>query len=190
MSRDLIEVGLGWGYRPGKVRRLIDDVDTVALVACVRDCLVGFAIMAFGEEHAHLVLLAVQPAHRRRGIGRLLVNWLLESAITAGIASVHLELPRQHGAKGFAAPEVRETLGVPAYYRPRIRRMHGAHTAPGSPAPRCREGAITRNGEQTGRRENGPADFLKTLLGVFSPAKLNSSGGVAGRSGRRVQRHA
>jgi ribosomal-protein-alanine N-acetyltransferase len=139
MSRDLIEAGLGWGYRPGKVRRLIDDTDTVALVACVGDCPVGFAIMAFGEEHAHLVLLAIQPAHQRRGIARRLVKWLLESAVTAGIASVHLELRANNmAARGFyRALGFDETLGVPGYYRgceSAIRMVRILRT--GAPAPR------------------------------------------------------
>jgi [ribosomal protein S18]-alanine N-acetyltransferase len=156
MSRDLIEAGLGWGYRPGKVRHLIDDADTVVLVACIRESLAGFAIMAFGEEQAHLVLLAVQPAHWRQGIGRRLMDWVIESARTAGIASVRLELRANNmDARGFyRALEFGETLRVPGYYYGResaIRMVRILRT--GSPGPHTAATAMKtgdndlRNGE-------------------------------------------
>ena len=92
MSREFIEMGLGWSYDPPRVARLIADRDTLSLVAEDRLGLAGFAILQFGEEHAHLVLLAVQPRCRRRGVARRLLGWLLESARAAGIAELGLEL--------------------------------------------------------------------------------------------------
>jgi ribosomal-protein-alanine N-acetyltransferase len=92
MSRDLIETGLGWSYDAPKVARMIARVDTVALVACDTQGLAGFAVMQFGDETAHLVLLAVQPRRRRQGIARRLLAWLLDSARIAGIAELSLEL--------------------------------------------------------------------------------------------------
>lgn len=135
LSRDHIENGLGWKYDAARVRRSIADRDTVVLVACERSVLTGFAIMGFGEERAHLVLLAVHPARRRRGIGRAMLEWLLESARTAGIASVHLELRatneaarRFYRALGFA-----ETMLMPRYYggREAAMRMVRVLRAPG-----------------------------------------------------------
>jgi len=121
LSRDIVESGLGWHYRPASVRCLMADPETVVLVTCVREQLVGFAAMEFGDERAHLVLLAVRADHQRRGIGRSMINWLLESALTAGIASVHLELRHAnetarafYHALGFA-----ETILVPGYYQGR-----------------------------------------------------------------------
>jgi len=121
MSRELIETGLGWRYRPDAVCRLIHDPDTVALIACERAKPVGFAIMKFGQERAHLLLLAVQPGYRRHGIGRRLMQWLLASAATAGVASVDLELRADnrvarvfYGALAFA-----ETARIPGYYQGR-----------------------------------------------------------------------
>ena len=118
LARDLIEAGLGWGYRPNRIAALIRDPETVALVARERSRPVGFAIMRFGDERAHLVLLAVQPAHQRRGIGRRLIEWQLESALVAGLTSVHVELRASNAAAyafyrsaGFA-----ETFRVPGYY--------------------------------------------------------------------------
>ena len=121
MSRDLVESGLGWEYRAERIRAMIADRDMVTLVARDGDRLMGFAVMSFGDEHAHLVLMAVRPAGQRRGIARRMTDWLLETAATAGVASIHLELRAQnkdayafYRALGFA-----ETLRLPGYYRGR-----------------------------------------------------------------------
>ena len=117
MSRDLIEAGLGC-YRAQSVRELIDDPETVTLVARSGESLAGFGIMKFGDERAHLVLLAVRPAYQRRGIARRIIHWLVESAATAGVVSIHVELRARNTAAytfyraiGFA-----ETLRLPGYY--------------------------------------------------------------------------
>lgn len=119
MSRDYVESGLGWKYDASRLLRTIRNPEAVTLVACAGDLIAGFAIMEFGEERAHLVLLAVRPTHRRTGIGRRLVDWLLDSARTAGIQSVHLELRAgNEAARGFyRAMGFVETLLVPGYYR-------------------------------------------------------------------------
>jgi ribosomal protein S18 acetylase RimI-like enzyme len=133
MSRDFIEAGLGWKYDAPRVLRAIRDRDTLAAVACeggksARGTITGFAIMEVGEERAHLVLLAVRPSHRRSGIGRHLVEWLLESARTAGIASVHLELRAANDAarRFYRAMGFYETVLVPGYYRSGEGRKEGA----------------------------------------------------------------
>jgi ribosomal protein S18 acetylase RimI-like enzyme len=126
-ARDLIEAGLGWSYQPQRMASLIDDPDIVTLVARERGEPIGFASMRFGDTRAHLILLAVQPAHQRRGIGRRIVLWLLDSARVAGITSVHVELRMSnmpafgfYRSLGFA-----ETIHVHGYYRGRetARRM-------------------------------------------------------------------
>ena len=133
MSRDFIEAGLGWKYDAARVLRAIRDRDTVAVVACEggksgRGMINGFAIMEFGDERAHLVLLAVRPAHRRSGIGRHLLEWLLESARCAGIASVHLELRAANdpARRFYRAMGFYETVLVPGYYRSGEGRKEGA----------------------------------------------------------------
>ena len=127
MSRELIEAGLGWRYTPPRVAALIADADTVALVACEASQLLGFAIMQFGDERAHLTLLCVRPEAQRRGVGRRLIEWLLASAQVAGIASVQVELRADNPAAlafyrrlGFI-----ETQMLPAYYNGQLaaRRM-------------------------------------------------------------------
>lgn len=127
MSRDLIEVGLAWRYSPQRIAALIDESECVALVACDGAELLGFAVMQFGDERAHLSLLCVQAARQRRGIGRRLLEWLLESARVAGIASIHLELRADNEAalRFYRALGFSETILVPGYYEGRLaaRRM-------------------------------------------------------------------
>jgi ribosomal-protein-alanine N-acetyltransferase len=119
MSRELIEVGLPWTWTPERVARNLRQPETVVLTARDAERLAGFAIMQFGEERAHLSLLAVRPDYQRQGVGRRMLEWLAESALTAGIASVHLELResnrdarRFYINQGFA-----ETARVSGYYR-------------------------------------------------------------------------
>lgn len=128
MSRDLIETGLAWRYSADRIARLIRDPDTAALLACgANGSVLGFAILQFGEQRGHLVLLCVQPAQRRRGVGRQLVDWLCVSAQVAGLASLHLELRADNeGALGFyRSLGFTETGVVPGYYAPHLaaRRM-------------------------------------------------------------------
>ncbi|MCC7327978.1 MAG: GNAT family N-acetyltransferase [Burkholderiales bacterium] len=121
MSRDLIESGLGWEYRDERVAKMIADPETVALVARDVSLIAGFAIMTFGDDRAHLVLLAVGQSHHRQGIARAMLDWLLESARTAGAASVHVEL-RAANAAAFAlyrSAGFEQTLRVSGYYRGR-----------------------------------------------------------------------
>ena len=120
MSREMIEAGLrGWSWDPERVARSIQSRDTVVLVADIHSHVTGFAIMNFGDAQAHLSLLAVAATHRRCGIGRRMMAWLEESALTAGIATVNLEL-RAHN---FAARDFYRALGfkeaayIAGYYR-------------------------------------------------------------------------
>ncbi len=136
MSRDFIESGLGWKYDAPRVLKAIRDRETLTIVAseggkpppaasgaaaaaAIRDALAGFAILELGEERAHLVLLAVRPSHRRLGIGQRMLEWLLESARVAGMASVHLELRAGNDAarRFYRAMGFYETVLVPGYYR-------------------------------------------------------------------------
>jgi [ribosomal protein S18]-alanine N-acetyltransferase len=121
MSRDLIESGLGWTYDAPRVARLIAHAETLTLVACDRLGLAGFAILQFGDERAHLMLLAVQSRCQRRGVARSLLNWLLDSARTAGTAELSLELRAGNAsARAFYRAMGFSDAGLlPAYYRNR-----------------------------------------------------------------------
>lgn len=120
MSRYLVEVGLrGWTWHPDRVAKAIRARDTNVVVATAGTHVVGFAIMEFGDTTAHLSLLAVKPTHQRCGIGRHLMDWMEEAALTAGITSVRLELRSNNfGARCFYRMlGYRETAYVSGYYR-------------------------------------------------------------------------
>jgi ribosomal-protein-alanine N-acetyltransferase len=121
LSRDLIETGLGWEYRPQRMTALIGNPEAVTLIAREASRTVGFGVMSFGDERAHLVLLAVLPSHQRAGVGRRIMTWLLQTAAIGGIASVHVELRADNAtahafycSQGFV-----QTLYIPGYYRGR-----------------------------------------------------------------------
>ena len=121
MSRDLIETGLGWSWSRHRVSRAISDPETLVLTARHRGSVVGFGIMEFGEEKAHLSLLAVKPGYQREGIGTQVFDWLKVSALTAGIATVKLELratnvAAQHFYRSLGFEEAGWAVG---YYRGR-----------------------------------------------------------------------
>ncbi|MEO7324299.1 MAG: GNAT family N-acetyltransferase [Dokdonella sp.] len=91
MSRDLIEHGLAWRWTPPRILRVIRDPAINVVVAREKGELAGFAIMQYKDEEAHLLLLAVAAAQRRKGIGRDLMDWLETTALTAGTGCIYLE---------------------------------------------------------------------------------------------------
>jgi ribosomal protein S18 acetylase RimI-like enzyme len=92
MSRELIEAGLAHTWTAMRIARHIEHSESVVLTAQVEHSCAGFAVMQFGENSAHLNLLAVRPQFQRRGIARQLLGWLHETAITAGTFVIRLEL--------------------------------------------------------------------------------------------------
>lgn len=123
MSRNLIEAGLHWRWTPSRVAARLRCPDTLVLVARLPGStpIAGFAIMHFEFEDAHLLLLAVEPSRRRRGIGRGLMAWLEKSARTAGIARVHLEVraANREAQLFYRALGFSETRYIPRYYEGR-----------------------------------------------------------------------
>ena len=102
LSRDLIEYGLRWRWRPRRVAASIRAPEVNVLVARIHDNLAGFAIMRYGDDVAHLDLLAVAPSYRRTGVGRQLLEWLEKCAVVAGIFNVTLEVRAENeGAQAF-----------------------------------------------------------------------------------------
>jgi ribosomal-protein-alanine N-acetyltransferase len=122
MSRTLIEDGLpGWAWDPQRVTRAIRARETVVVVAAERHAIHGFAIMDFGDEHAHLSLFAVLPDQQRRGLGSRLLAWLEASALVAGIGTINLELRESNRAARdfYAARGFTESAYLPGYYQRR-----------------------------------------------------------------------
>jgi ribosomal protein S18 acetylase RimI-like enzyme len=121
MSRDLIEQGLTWSWTPARVQHFISGPESSVVVARRERHIAAFAIMHFGDEVAHLNLLAVAPEHRRQGLGRQLMSWLTATAIEAGVFRINLELRTNNdGARTFYENLGFDQLGiVQGYYQGR-----------------------------------------------------------------------
>lgn len=121
MSRDLVELGLGWSWTQSRIIRHIRSSESVVVVARSNGSVAGFAIMRFGREEAHLDLLAVKPKYQRAGIGRRLMEWLEKSALVAGISVIYLEVrENKEGARAFYEKlGYRRVTRLRGYYRGR-----------------------------------------------------------------------
>jgi [ribosomal protein S18]-alanine N-acetyltransferase len=119
LSRELIEYGLQWRWTPERVAASIRAADVNVLVAGIQENMAGFAIMRYGDDDAHLDLLAVAPPYRREGIGRQLLEWLEKCAIVAGIPKVALEVRAgNEGAQLFyKRMGYRPLIDLPGYYQ-------------------------------------------------------------------------
>jgi ribosomal-protein-alanine N-acetyltransferase len=140
MAHEFIETGLRPTWDAARIARHIDHPDSVVLAARSDTAIVGFAIMRYADDSAHLNLLAVAPAHRRRGVARRLLTWLEETALTAGTFRIALELRAANsGARAFyAALGYRELECVPGYYQgrePAIRMARDVAQPRGGAAP-------------------------------------------------------
>ncbi len=119
MSRDHIETGLGWKYRRDDIAANIRDTETNVITARSDATFAGFAIMRYAGFEAHLILFAVSPTLRRRGIGTALIRWLITTAEVAGAQAIYVELR----ANNDAARTFYQTLGfkliepLPRYYQ-------------------------------------------------------------------------
>jgi ribosomal-protein-alanine N-acetyltransferase len=121
LSRAEIEQDLPWRWTPQRVRRSIADAATNVVVAQRGASFAGFGIMSYGEDTAHLLLLAVPPAARRRGVASVVLAWLERVALAAGVSRVSLEAResnadaiafyRRHGYR-VTATEVGMYLGL------------------------------------------------------------------------------
>lgn len=96
MSRERIEQGLPWSWRPERVRAAIRDPDTNVAVIRADGALVAFGIMEYLEADAYLVLFAVAADRQRQGIGSALLRWLEASAVAAGAERIRVDARRDN----------------------------------------------------------------------------------------------
>jgi ribosomal-protein-alanine N-acetyltransferase len=117
LSRNAIEHGLSWSWTPRRVMYSIADASTNVIVIRQEGSLLGFAIMKYGEEEAHMHLLAVKDAYRRKGVGSALLSWLETTARVAGIGLIRLQARAQNvGARSFYRAHGFKELGLHVGY--------------------------------------------------------------------------
>jgi len=122
LSRETIEQGLAWSWRPRRVLASIRASNTNVVVIRGQATVNAFAMMHYTMSEAYLALLAVRPGQRRRGLASGLLQWLERTALTAGIGVVHLEaLASNHGGRAFyRARGYREIEALPRHYQDRM----------------------------------------------------------------------
>lgn len=117
LSRDAIEYGLAWRWTTRRVMRCIHDADTNVVVVRQGIGVSAFGIMQYGDEEAHVALLAVRAAQRRDGMGSALMAWLEATAQVAGCKAIRLEVRITNpGAMAFYRRHGFEEAGVSAGY--------------------------------------------------------------------------
>ena len=124
MSRDRIEAGLGWRWNEARVLQSLADPATNVIVAqsagavAARAEPLGFGIMKYRNDEAHLLLLAVRADACRRGAGTALVGWLEKSARAAGLGQIYLEARITNAAARAFYAELGyfEIQTLPGYY--------------------------------------------------------------------------
>lgn len=123
ISRRYIEAGLAWRWRTTSLAQHIGAEDSCVVVARDDPRTAGFALMSydFEAQDAHLLLLAVVPRYRRRGIGTRLLEWLEVMARRGGIGRIRLEVresaaPAQHLYRALGFEPVSR---LPGYYQGR-----------------------------------------------------------------------
>lgn len=119
MSRDCIESGLVWSWTVPRVLRAMADPGSNVAVLTAGSTIVGFGIMSYGEDVAHLALLAVHSAYRSRGLGGRLLEWLEKPARVAGISRVRLEARSDNprAIEFYRRCGYRVATRVPGYYQ-------------------------------------------------------------------------
>lgn len=99
LSRVAIEHDLPWRWTPPRVRRSMADSDTNVIVASLGErAFAGFGIMKYGEDAAHLLLLATHVGARRHGVGSAMLLWLERVAVSAGMTRLQLEARERNAA--------------------------------------------------------------------------------------------
>lgn len=86
--------------------------------ACHGEQLIGFAVVAYLFDEAHLLNLCVHPRSQGQGVGRLLLRHVMARALHGGIQKIILEVRMSNSvASGLYANEGFEVIGQrPGYY--------------------------------------------------------------------------
>ena len=128
-SRDLIEKGLQWSWTPRRVAASVRSPTAIVVVARAATRIAGFGIMRYGDDEAHLDLLAVDPDYRRAGLGRRLLEWLEKPALVARhiygvLGGARVEPWRTGVLRAARLPEAHAYRSL--LPRPRVGHAHGA----------------------------------------------------------------
>jgi ribosomal protein S18 acetylase RimI-like enzyme len=115
---------------PARAHRVLTAPGVTTMVAEDGGQIVGFAqLQSDGEVQAHLSLISVDPAHRRKGVARELIVQALRSA-----GGLRIDLIAEEASEGFYA-------ALPHFRRPGFR-LYPDYTGP----DQYRPGIVWRSG--------------------------------------------
>jgi [ribosomal protein S18]-alanine N-acetyltransferase len=98
-------------------------------LARVEGAVVGFALSRAIMDEAELLLIAVDPAHARTGIGATLLRGTIAECRSRGVKRLHLEVRANNSAVALYAAHGFRRAGVRRnYYRNRDGETFDAHT--------------------------------------------------------------
>ena len=112
----------GIAYSKTELRYFLFHLRSVSLVAEDEKAIAGFAIVEFqleqGRRIGHIITIDVAPEQRRRGVGRLLMNALLELCREAKADSLRLEVAVDNEAAlaFYKSLGFTETGRIPGFY--------------------------------------------------------------------------
>jgi ribosomal-protein-alanine N-acetyltransferase len=95
-----------------------DGPGSYAVVATLDDRVVGYAVAWFVEDGVHLMNIAVNKAFQRKGMGRVLLNDLIDRAVAAKKLVIILEVRASNrAAREFYTEFMFTSFGIrPGYY--------------------------------------------------------------------------
>ena len=81
MSRDIIEMGLGWSWTPSRVIKEMNDNNSNVIVTLEGNEVIGFAVMKYLDGEARINLFGVHPntslQRTRHVVAQNPVRWLI-----------------------------------------------------------------------------------------------------------------
>ncbi len=88
----------GEAWNRGQLAGMLELPGSWLTVAWIDDAPAGFTLLRAIFDEAELLLIAVDPGHRRRGLGRQLLQKAMLDARSRGVTQMHLEVRAGNGA--------------------------------------------------------------------------------------------
>ncbi len=90
----------GERWNEGQLGAALIAEDRVGEIAVANDVAIGFSLARHAADEAELLLVAVAPAWRRRGVGEMLISRAVAQVRARGAATIFLEVRDANDAAG------------------------------------------------------------------------------------------
>jgi ribosomal-protein-alanine N-acetyltransferase len=108
----------GIAYSKRELRWFLSQAGALCIVAEIGGAIAGFLIADREGDVAHIITIDVAPAHRRRGVGTLMIQEIERRLAVLGVGEINLETAADNEAgTAFWLRHGYRTIGVmPGYY--------------------------------------------------------------------------